>query len=200
MKHATREDWLAAAVDLLRPLFEEAGYPIPQVVKVACGWPGGGSIHKRIGECWNAESSAGKWHEIFISPRLAQVLDSDGVLATLVHELAHAAVGTAAGHKGPFKLAVTALGLEGKATETHASADLIVKLDAIAGKLGEYPHAVLTPTAPKKSDKCRFLKMECDTCGCVIRTTRKWIDEYPETRWPCPCGEGCFVLEEQTDE
>lgn len=195
MKHATREDWLMAATDLLRPLFTDAGLTIPATVKVACGWPGGGSIRKRIGECWHAERSEKNWIEVFISPVLAVVLDGQGVLATLIHELAHAAVGPAVGHKGPFKKAIVALGLEGKATSTTASGDLLARLVPIADALGEYPHATLTPADKKKADKCRLIKMECDSCGCVIRTTAKWIEEHGAT-WPCPCGDGSFILEE----
>ena len=36
---ATREEWLGALVDALRPVFAELGYPLPDRIRVSCGWP-----------------------------------------------------------------------------------------------------------------------------------------------------------------
>jgi hypothetical protein len=35
----TREDWLSQAVTELRPLFDNAGRPLPDKIRVTCGFP-----------------------------------------------------------------------------------------------------------------------------------------------------------------
>jgi hypothetical protein len=69
------------------------------------------------------------------------------VLDILLHELIHAQVGTAAGHKGPFKKLMKEFGLVGKATATYAEegSELWLKLSRIATELGPYPHKKMTP-------------------------------------------------------
>ena len=192
--HTTREAWLIEAVDLLRPLFAEHDLKVPAKVRVACGWPGGGSINRRIGECWDAKCSADKSVEMFISPRLSKVLEPQGVLATLVHEMVHAVVGNKAGHKGPFREAAKGVGLEGKMTATCAGDDLIETLTPIAEALGPYPHSMLTPSKQlKKKANCRLLKAQCPKCGYVVRVTRKWLDEAGAPI--CPTCEIPFIEE-----
>lgn len=176
-KHKTREDWLAAAVVELTKLFKRHGYDVPKGVKVTCGWPGGGSIHKRIGECWPAESSAGKFHELFISPILDDVTGECGVLSTLVHEMVHAVVGCKHGHKAPFKVCATNMGLEGKMTATNAGKELQQTLATLASRLGAYPHKRLVPTKRTTKQTTRLLKVVCPGCDYVARVTRTHLDE-----------------------
>jgi hypothetical protein len=192
--YTTREDWLAAAVTLLTSLFERNGYAVPKGVKVTCGWPGCGSIFKRIGECWPAESSEGMFHELFISPRLDDVIGEQGVLATLVHEMVHATVGCKAGHKGPFRKCATALGLEGKMTETIAGAELCKELEIISSKLGPYSHKRLIPIKGVKKQTTRLLKVQCPTCDYVARVTRTHLSEKGAPI--CPI---CAVQFEETE-
>lgn len=182
----TREEWLYKARDEMRDLFAEKGYPLPENVRVSCGFPSRsamGKARRRIGECWTDEASEDKHFEIFVSP----VLD-DGVevLATLAHELVHAAVGVKAGHKGPFRTLATALGLEGKMTATHAGEQFKQHASDWLLRLGVYPHAKLDG-AMKKIDKqgTRMLKVVCGNCGYTVRTTQKWIDIGLPI---CPCG------------
>jgi hypothetical protein len=101
-KFQNREAWLHAAVDLMRPLFHAKGKPIPETVQVSTGWPSKSALSnksRRIGECWDASAASDKQPHIFISP----ILDNEKscrVLDVLHHELIHAAVGCACGHKG----------------------------------------------------------------------------------------------------
>ena len=116
----TRESWLLACIELLKPDFIEVGATIPDKLRASCGWPSKSGLAKkkrRIGEAWSAKCSGDETFEIFISPVLK---DGRPVLATLVHEIVHCAVGVEAGHKGPFKRIALAIGLEGKMTETVA--------------------------------------------------------------------------------
>ena len=161
----------------LRTLHILRSTPSPENVRVSCGLPSKKAFSKtgrRIGECWTDTASKDGTFEIFISPTQA---DSYVVLATLVHELVHAVVGIAAGHKAPFRKCALAVGLEGKMTATHAGDDLLAAIALWIDELGKYPHAELAP-AMTTTQRTRYIKAECDLCGMVIRVTAKWI-EYP---------------------
>lgn len=149
---------------------------------VSTGFPSRGGLSKVIGECWKAEASDAGAHHIFISPKLT---DAVQVIATLAHEMIHAADNGENKHKGKFVRCARAIGLEGKATATFAGeafADWAKKLEA---KLGAYPHEGLKPLLVTKKQTTRMLKLEADCCGYVVRTTQKWI----EVGLPaCPCG------------
>lgn len=182
MKYKTREQWLNAAVDLMRPLFKENFNPIPKKVRVTCGWPSKSALaakSRRIGECWSPSASGDKVTEMFISPYLHDVANPGlGVLETLVHEAVHAAVGVEHGHKAPFGKMARAIGLEGKLTSTHAGETLMKQIKAWAKKLGQYPHAKLDYTkGPRKKQGTRLIKCECSECGYTVRTTKKWLVE-----------------------
>jgi hypothetical protein len=100
------------------------------------------------------------------------------VVATLAHEMVHAADNGEHSHRGPFVRAVRALGLEGKPTATvagEAFKEYATKL--ILDVLGNYPHTGLTPLVKKKVQKTYMLKLECPYCGCIVRMTRTWLDQ-----------------------
>jgi len=193
-KHTTREAWLTAAVELLRPLFREQDATIPKKVRASCGWPGAGSINKCVGECWNTNCSEGSYAEVFISPVLAEPL---AVLDTLVHEIVHAVVGLEAKHGKVFGTLARAVGLVGKMPSSEAGEELQVKLLAMSKKLGSYPHSILRPGKRLKGKpNCRLLKAACPKCGYVVRVTRKWLDEAGAPICPT-CG---IAFEEETKE
>lgn len=182
----SREEWLGRLVDALRPTFAELGHPLPERIRVSCGWPSRSALSrkaKRIGEAWSHRCSGDGAHETFLSPVLAEPIE---VGATLVHELVHHAVGVEAGHKGPFRKLAVAIGLEGKMTATTAGAALQGRLHALADELGPYPHAALVGGDGRKKQSTRMLKVTCDACGCIARMTRQWLDEVGAPT--CGCG------------
>lgn len=197
LKFETREQYLLAAVEAVRPIFTRAGATIPPV-HVSTGWPssrGTSQKRKALGECWDKTASADTVAQIFISPWLSDCLnarppgdDGCGVLPVLVHELVHAVLGTEAGHGPKFRKLALAVGLEGKMTSTNAGAQLVEELKAIMPALGDYPHAKLDLTkSGRKKQGTRMIKCECAECQYTVRTTKKWLEmAVPE----CPLGHG----------
>jgi hypothetical protein len=192
----TREEWLTGAIHRLRPDFDYNETPLPKKVRVTCGWPsrGGRALKKTVvGECWPPSCSEDEHTEVFIAPTISDGLEALGIL---VHELVHAAVGTAEGHKGPFRTAAIAIGLEGKMTSTTVGKDLAARLKEIAEQLGTYPHAKLTPQF-KPAQSTRMLKFICPKCGWAARTSKKWIELGLPT---CACDTLMEVVEPGEDE
>jgi len=176
-----REQWLQNAVEELRPDFKQAGFPLPDAVKVSIGFPSRSALsaHKqRIGQCWDASATKDQVAQIFITPLLD---DSVRILDVLVHELIHAAVGAKCKHRGPLRLprsfvkAAIAMGLTGKMTETVAGPELVVRLNAIIEKLGPIPHARLLATTQEKKQSTRLIKAECVADDYIVRLSRKTL-------------------------
>lgn len=178
----TREAWLLAATEAMRPDFEAAGFPIP-VVRVSVGWPSGRSAKRdTIGQCWYTTEDGAP--AIFISPVLTKPV---AVLATLRHELVHASVPQGSKHRGPFVKVAKAVGLIGPWTATVAGPELVLALDALAERLGQYGHAAVSKgDGGRKVQGTRMLKVECLDCGCIVRMTRKWIEDSGLPK--CGCG------------
>lgn len=180
--YATREEWLTAAVDSMRPWFKRAEALEPPAVRVACGWSKR-SKAQAIGWCWHREASGDGVNEIQISPELAEPVK---VLSTLLHEMIHASDNGDSKHRGYFRSTAIALGLTGQMTATIAGDELQVKLELLAAELGQYPHAVLSPISRSVGKQgTRMLKIECPDDGYTARTTQKWLDIGLPT---CPCG------------
>lgn len=198
----TREQWLNRALNLIRTylVLNCAGAVVPQGTRISCGLAGGRIGSKRIGECWNTTASADGSTEIFISPVLDDVIGKSGVLATLVHEAIHAAVGVEHGHKKPFQRVAIAAGLVGKFTATEAGEALLLQIYDWAQYLGAYPHAHMNP-AGRKKQSTRLVKVQCrnQECGYVLRTTAKWIDKVGAPI--CPCNDLQMTVESaESDE
>jgi hypothetical protein len=171
----TREGWLDDATERLRPDFIRATTPIPDEVKVSVGFPSRHALGRRrvaAGQCWDAKTTGDRIAQIYISPLMEDPVE---VLAVLVHELVHAAIGCKHGHRAPFKRAATRLGLEGKMTATVAGETLLVRLRELADALGPFPHSKLTPTATAATQTTRLLKVACDRCEYIARVTRKML-------------------------
>lgn len=185
VKHqATREDWLNAVAQRMRPMFEAAGAPLPERFRVTM------SLTKRakaIGMCFDASASADGTFEILI--RLDQC-DPLEVAAILAHELVHAAVGIKEGHGGRFRAAALRIGLEGKMTATRPGDAFKTTVAPILAAVGPFPHAALDwageRSGPKKQGT-RLLKVKCGDCGYTCRVTAKWLES---TGAPlCPCND-----------
>lgn len=169
--YATREQWLNAFVAKATPHFAAQDLAMPDKIRVSIGWPSAGARSKVIGECWIREASGDGSAEIFVSPMLDDVARIAGVLT---HELVHAVVGHEAKHGPVFRKAAESLGLEGKMTATTEGEAWHSWADAVLEELGTYPGSHLTGkiAGGKKKQGTRMLKLECDTCGIVLRTTK----------------------------
>lgn len=181
-----REGWLTAMTELLRPLFREQGYELPERMRVSCGWPhirGTAKQKSRIGEAWSSRVSSDGTSETFISPLISDAVE---VADILVHECVHHAVGTEHGHKLPFRRLARAVGLTGKMPATVAGPELRKRLHALCDQLGPYPHASIDGTRDRRQST-RMLKVLCRACGCIARMTRHWIDSVGTPT--CACGE-----------
>ena len=172
-RELTREEWLTNAAELMAPLFIDAGIT-PKPVRISVGFPANkraGKAGKVIGECHYMASDGVP--QVFIHPSLTD--GEMGPLPTLAHELAHAYLEVGTGHSRPFAKLVEAIGLVGKPTSTRAGEEFNTDMQAIADVLGEYPHAALDASNMKKQGT-RMIKIECNECGMITRTTSKWID------------------------
>lgn len=150
MTYNTREEWLKAAVLAMAPLLDAQKAPMPEAWAVSMGFPKGGFKNTpSIGECWDPEVSASGVTNMFISPILGDSID---ILATLLHEMVHAAVGLKEKHAGRFRIVARGLGLKGKLTATYAEpgTELHATLTGIAATLGTFPG---TPMKPRKTPK-----------------------------------------------
>ena len=186
---STREDWLNNAVVELRPVFEALKFPLPQNIRVTCGFPSrhARSLNRAIGEHWSSSASEDATHEILISP---VVDDPFEVFGILVHELAHSAT-DGDGHRGRFPACVRALQLEGKPSSTKVGQAFRTQFEGLIDSLGAYPHARLNVQANRKTQSTRMLKAYCPACGYTIRLSSKWADQgLPD----CPTDGTQFIL------
>lgn len=178
-KYETREQWLYAAVDILRPAFKQAGNPVPEEVRVSWGFTGSRNSRKHVlGSCWAAEASADGHREIFISPTAEP--EPMFILGILAHELCHACLPHDVKHKKEFVELGKSVLLEGKATEMGPGLEFESKYAEPVKSLGPFPGAMLSRiagTGGGSGNKKRKLKVACDECGCTFRIAEKWITE-----------------------
>ena len=186
--YSTREEWLTAGIEEVRPLFDLSSKPLPKQIRVSCGFPSTALRSGAIGECWINSASADGTFEILIHPKLA---DPVKVFEVLIHELCHATAG-AFNHGVVFQKIAKAMNLKPigsgrqpwKATVGN---DQFVGVYAdIIDSLGAYPHAELKSDRQIKKQTTRLLKAECPSCGYTVRLTQKWADQGLPT---CPCGD-----------
>jgi hypothetical protein len=171
----TREAWLRAAANELRPLFARCGYEVPENIRFAIAFPSTGRKGRRVGECWHSSTSADRAYEIFIR---ADLFEPEDVLAVLVKELVHTLLPADAGHGKTFKTAATRIGLEGPMRHPTPGPLLRERLQALAAALGPLPHAQLhidqhpmtvrgsvAVDVPKKQPT-RYRKAVCTDASC----------------------------------
>lgn len=188
---ANREEWLGRGLVALSPFFHDV-HDLPPVdtIRVSCGWPVG--TNKAIGQIFGSVHSADGSLAIFISPTID---DRVKVLATLLHELVHAAVGIKEQHGPAFRKVALRLGFVGKMTQTDPGDELRSRLVDVADQLGPYPHskmARLVPGEDIKKKKTYMLKVACPDCGCIVRMTQKWAEVGLPT---CCCGASMELVE-----
>ena len=173
--YPTREAWLLAAVEFLRPVFLAKNHHIPDAVRVACGFPSTGKFSHHIGQCWSRQSSADACNEIFISPTLGNPVE---VLDTLVHELVHAVDDCQHKHGKEFKKIALSLGMKGPMRSAGAGPELMAQLQALADKLGPYPHARLQVTHQKRESQPRP-RAKCPSCGFTVPMYKRFLEYGP---------------------
>lgn len=189
-KHKTREQWLEAAVKLIiKQIFTPASVEVPEV-RVSVGWPGGRGPKKNvIGQCFAAKTTADKVAQIFVTPAID---DAYTTVETLTHEIIHAIAvdedGVSAGHRGEFIRIAKEIGFTAPWKSTPATEELRGKLQAIADKLGTYPHAAINMGDRPTVQKTYYLKVQCpEDDEYFVRMTQTKIEEFG---YPiCPCHE-----------
>lgn len=208
MTYKTREEWLEAAVEVMKPHFEAQGWKIPKV-RVSVGWSFRGGL-KSGGQCWDSSASSDGVHQIFVSPhQLDDPKDSFAVLPILAHEVCHAVAGIPAAHGPEFRKVAVSIGLNGKMTSTVPSDEMQPTLAQWRLVLGAYPHAKLDPgMSPKKKQTTRMVKCECKKpgngedgkCNFLVRTARKWIDEVGVPHCPKHGKMDCDYIPDESEE
>ena len=197
-KHKTREQWLEAAVKLIiKQIFTPASVGVPEV-RVSVGWPGGRGPKKNvIGQCFAAHTTADKVAQIFVTPAID---DAYTTVETLTHEIIHAVAvdedGVPAGHRGEFIRIAKEIGFTAPWKSTPASEELREKLQAIADKLGVYPHAAINVGDRPTVQKTYYLKVQCpEDDEYFVRMTQTKIDDFGYPK--CPCHNKEMVEEEK---
>ena len=174
-KHSSREGWLLAAIDLLRPQFKLKGHRIPSKIQVSCGFASTGTRSHHVGQCWSQKSSSNGLNQIFISPVLHEPVE---VLDTLVHELVHAVDDCQHKHGAEFKKIALSLGLKGPMRSADAGPELRKKLAQLALELGPYLHGQLKVSHKRAVSRSRP-RAKCAQCGFQVPMYRKFLAYGP---------------------
>lgn len=156
----TREDWLQRASAVMQGWIADSTGLAQPSVHVSVGFAKGSKckLERMLGACFRAEYSVDGNPHVFISPIIAgEPAGEQGVLATLLHELVHAAVGVEKGHKAAFSLVAKAVGLQRPWRATKAGPELQRKLEALALQLGPWEHQQLL--LPEREAKQRVARV-----------------------------------------
>ena len=173
-QHITRETWLIAAIELLRPLFAAKGFAVPPC-QVSCGFASTGTRSGHVGQCWSTKSVSNELNQIFIAPTLKTAYD---VIDTLVHELVHAVDDCQNKHGKEFKKIALKMGLKGPMRSAGAGPELKVVLTDLLTKLGPYPHEKLKVSMQKVSRSPRP-RAVCKKCGYQVPMFKKFLSYGP---------------------
>ena len=170
--------------------------PLPAQLRIAIGFTSSGRRSRNIGECWDNQCSEDRHFEIFIRPDLSESKDlmPMQVAAILAHELVHAAVGVAAGHRKEFRRVARGIGLAGPMTATSAGPEFDKAMRPILEEAGPLPHGRLQPatgasshSSRRRKQHSRQIKCVCDNCGYTVYTTPKWLDAAGSPLCPKHC-------------
>jgi len=192
---AQREAWLTKATKMIATKWAKLGVTVPADVALSCGFPGGGSVFRRIGECWPRGRSGKGVNQIFISPVLEA---TKMVLDVLGHELLHAADDCKSGHGAGFTKLSVMVGYSGG---KHSAATSVAAKEFIAlmsVRLGAYPHGAVKLVKKEKKSSNGLHKFFCEEHGDVLYSTSKMVDVHgvPKCR---ECGEE-MALHDRTDK
>lgn len=192
--HSTREDWLVAATEQLRPIFDLLGKPLPTRIRVTAGHPINFKRNRRLGDCHAAGDSADKSIEICVSPTVAKPLE---VFIVLMSQLCRATAG-ALSYGSSYAVIASEMGLvpTNKTTADEwktckGSPQFATLYGEMVSGLGDYPHAPLG-VADARTQSTRMLKAFCPHCSYTVRLTSKWAAMGLPT---CPLDGEVFTLE-----
>ncbi len=173
-QHITREAWLLAAVQLLRPLFAAKGFSVPPC-QVSCGFASTGTRSGHVGQCWSTKSASNELNQIFISPTLKSAYE---VLDTLVHELVHAVDNCENKHGKEFKKIALKMGMKGPMRSAEAGPELKFTLTSMLDTLGTYPHGHLK-VGMRKAPRRDRPRAKCKHCGYQVPMLKKFLTYGP---------------------
>jgi len=181
--HTTREAYIGAAVELMRPVFAGRGYPLPDNIRATIAFTSKGWSGKHRGECWVPDMAADGAVEIMVCITESETSE---IVSILTHELAHAAQGRAAteraaklkeGTKAQASMLKAASGHGKVWKEVAAAVDLVpveketkggtkedwtrahggdawkVWAQPIIDQLGKCPHAALAKQVKKEAEE-----------------------------------------------
>lgn len=183
-KYETREAWMLAAVDAMRPWYVEIDSEVPPV-RISVGWPGGRSAKGKgvRGQCWASHTVADRIPAIFVGPDQSDPLTIIGII---LHEMNHAADDGLSGHRGAFAKNAKALGFLPPWTSSEGKTpELVERLTALLKDLGAFPHGAITDRSHGITglgagrpavQTTRMLKVWCDEDGYTLRATAKWLN------------------------
>lgn len=171
-QYTTREEWLLAAVEKIRPIFAVKRYEIPLDCQVSCGFASTGTRSHHIGQCWSRDSSTNERNQIFISPALHEPVE---VLDTLVHELVHAVDDCEHKHGKEFKKIALSLGMVGPMRSASAGPELKAQLEVISQALGPYPHGKLKVTHRIRINRSRP-RAKCPICSYQVPMLKRFLE------------------------
>ncbi len=207
-RYKTREAWLGALIELMRPVFIARGYPLPEKIVATMGFPSKGWRGTAIGECWSSGASAAGIVEIFIHPCQIGVMRIANILT---HELCHAAHeqwhddnakpakdGTPRpyrpNHGKRFAAIGDALDLEGEPKEMMGGAAWEAWASVLVDELGPMPFDPLAAYVKKeKKQTTRMLKFAHEGCDgaegedYIWRASAKHVGDKERVSCPC-CG------------
>lgn len=186
-KYKTREEWLHAAIDLIRErIFTPVEVTVPDTY-VSIGWTKGRSRHR--GECFAAPGNGKKAH-VFINP---DIDTTEQILLTLTHELIHVWDENKSDHKGAFAKVGRQIGLLPPMTTSVADETLAATLKEILGVLGPIPHERIPQVEKPVTQKTYMKKIVCQWDDeFKLRMTKKMIEDYGYPS--CPCHHKPMVL------
>ena len=192
--HATREQWLAAALEAMKPVAATlTGQNMADRIRIGVGFP---STYRRSGtlaECWPDVDSGDAHAEVIISPTIADPVE---VFARLLGQALRTLPGAMSIASVSYREAFDAVHLTVGADKNAIlySDAFYDQWESLIAALGDYPHAELS-VAVRKTQSTRMLKLQCPQCGYIIRTTGKWVAQGIPV-----CHDGALFVVEGAEE
>ena len=190
----TREQWLTEAVMMARPMFEEAGSPLPDKLRVAMAPPA--KKINAIGLCWPDGVSKDGGREIWVCASLADPIE---VAKVLVHECCHAALPASEKHGKEFIKLGKKLLLEGKAKYMTGGAAFEERWEPLVDDLGPFPGVEFKRQSGATGSRyaLTFKNVNCPVCRFHAKIR---LDQMKRGRLVCPADGELLLTKEERGE